>query len=52
MLIVCKEWRGAAASHPWWEESVLAMAGMASNPRVVRVRLAAAVVLSQGACLG
>ena len=51
MLIVCKERRGTATSDPWREQSVLAVAGMAPNPGVGRVRLAATVVPSQGAHL-
>lgn len=49
MFIVCEERRGATASHHRWEESILAMAGMASNLGVGRVCLAAIVVPPQGA---
>ena len=51
VLTVREERRGAIASHCQREESILAVAGVASNLGVGRVRLAAAVVPSQGAHL-
>ena len=51
VFTIREERRGAVTPHHRWEEPILAMAGMASDFGVGRVRLAAAVVPSQGAHL-